>query len=127
MCQWIVFCLHFSAVIRSHWKKLFICSSGHGDMALANSIGSNIFEILFCLAVPWMIQTAINNEGLELQGKMAFVSISLVTSSLIPFVLISLNNWVIDKKLGGIMIIMYGLFIVLDTYYEMETSPPPCE
>ena len=25
-------------------------------MALANSIGSNIFEVLFCLGIPWMVE-----------------------------------------------------------------------
>lgn len=95
-------------------------------MALANSIGSNIFEMLFCLAVPWMIQCAVTGEDIGLMGAMVFVSMCLVISSMVPLVLICLNRWVIDRKLGGIMILMYILFIILDTYYELETSPPPC-
>ena len=95
-------------------------------MALANSIGSNIFEVLFCLGIPWMVETASSGKSLEVMGGMMFVSICLIISSLIPLVLISLNSWIIDRKLGGIMILMYVLFIVLDTYYELETSPPPC-
>ena len=32
-------------------------------MAVSNSIGSNVFDILIGLAVPWFIRTAIVNPG----------------------------------------------------------------
>ena len=112
--------------METQFYKLSDVVSGYGDMALANSIGSNIFEVLFCLGIPWMVETASSGKSLDVMGGMMFVSICLIISSLIPLVLISLNSWIIDRKLGGIMILMYILFIVLDTYYELETSPPPC-
>lgn len=37
--------------------------SGQGDMAVSNSLGSNIFDILIGLAFPWFIQTAIIEPG----------------------------------------------------------------
>ena len=36
---------------------------GHGDMAVSNAIGSNVFDILMCLGLPWFIDTAIVNPG----------------------------------------------------------------
>jgi Ca2+/Na+ antiporter len=38
-------------------------SSGHGDMAVANAIGSNVFDILVCLGIPWFLETAIVDPG----------------------------------------------------------------
>lgn len=32
-------------------------------MAVSNAIGSNVFDILVCLGLPWFLQTAIFNPG----------------------------------------------------------------
>jgi len=37
--------------------------SGYGDMAVSNAIGSNVFDILVCLGLPWFLQTAVFNPG----------------------------------------------------------------
>lgn len=44
---------------------------GHGDMAVSNSIGSNVFDILVCLGLPWFLQTAIVEPGsyVEVRSK----------------------------------------------------------
>jgi sodium/potassium/calcium exchanger 4 len=34
-----------------------------GDMAVSNAIGSNVFDILLCLGLPWFIKTAIVDPG----------------------------------------------------------------
>lgn len=36
---------------------------GYADMAVSNAIGSNIFDILICLGIPWFLQTAIVRPG----------------------------------------------------------------
>lgn len=35
----------------------------YGDMAVSNAVGSNVFDILICLGLPWFIQTAIIKPG----------------------------------------------------------------
>ena len=40
-----------------------VVKEGHGDMAVSNAIGSNVFDILVCLGIPWFIQTAIKDPG----------------------------------------------------------------
>ncbi|KOB73450.1 putative potassium-dependent sodium-calcium exchanger [Operophtera brumata] len=32
-------------------------------MAVSNAVGSNVFDILVCLGLPWFIQTAIIQPG----------------------------------------------------------------
>ena len=44
-----------------------VVREGHGDMAVSNAIGSNVFDILMCLGIPWFLQTAVIDPGYEVQ------------------------------------------------------------
>ena len=37
--------------------------AGYGDMAVSNAVGSNVFDILICLGLPWFMQTALIAPG----------------------------------------------------------------
>ncbi len=41
----------------------FTFQTGQGDMAISNTIGSNVFDILIGLALPWWIKTVCVNPG----------------------------------------------------------------
>lgn len=41
----------------------FGCLQGLGDMAVSNAIGSNVFDILLCLGLPWFLKTAVVSRG----------------------------------------------------------------
>ena len=36
---------------------------GYGDMGVSNAVGSNVFDILVCLGLPWFLKTGIINPG----------------------------------------------------------------
>ena len=38
-------------------------SAGQGDMAVSNTIGSNVFDVLIGLALPWFIKTVMVSPG----------------------------------------------------------------
>lgn len=44
-------------------SSLAVIKDGQGDMAVSNAVGSNVFDILVCLGLPWFIQTAIIKPG----------------------------------------------------------------
>lgn len=44
-------------------SSIAVIKEGYGDMAVSNAIGSNVFDILVCLGLPWFIQTAIIKPG----------------------------------------------------------------
>lgn len=44
-------------------SSLLVVRKGLGDMAVCNALGSNIFEILVGLGLPWLIKTAILEPG----------------------------------------------------------------
>ncbi|MED6282843.1 hypothetical protein CHARACLAT_002495 [Characodon lateralis] len=45
--------------------SLIVARQGLGDMAVSNTIGSNVFDILVGLGVPWAMQTMCVNYGSE--------------------------------------------------------------
>ena len=45
----------------------YVVIIGYGDMAVSNAIGSNVFDILLCLGLPWFIKTAIVNPGSQIK------------------------------------------------------------
>lgn len=44
-------------------SSLAVIKEGLGDMAVSNAVGSNVFDILVCLGLPWFIQTALIKPG----------------------------------------------------------------
>lgn len=44
-------------------SSIAVIKEGYGDMAVSNAVGSNVFDILICLGLPWFIQTAIIMPG----------------------------------------------------------------
>lgn len=46
-------------------SSVIVTAQGHGSMGISNSIGSNTFDILLCLGLPWLIKTLIapTNSG----------------------------------------------------------------
>lgn len=55
--------------------------AGMGDMAVSNSIGSNVFDILIGLGLPWALQTLAVKYG------------SYVSPAFVHMILFSLTNY----------------------------------
>jgi len=45
--------------------SVMVARNGYGDMAVSNSIGSNVFDILLGLGLPWFLSTTIRPNGGE--------------------------------------------------------------
>ncbi|XP_054899502.1 sodium/potassium/calcium exchanger 3-like [Poeciliopsis prolifica] len=83
--------------------SLIVARQGMGDMAVSNSIGSNIFDILLGLGFPWALRTllvdhgsvvSINNKGLVYSVILLLASVFLTVMS------VHLNHWRLDRRLG---------------------------
>jgi K+-dependent Na+/Ca+ exchanger-like protein len=111
-----------------------VAQKGEGDMAVSNAIGSNVFDICVCLAVPWFINTAITGES----AKIFSSNLTLMIFTLfliVAFVLITLKlegklhahtiidtdkgadekaeveAWHLTPRLGYIFLFLYALFV----------------
>lgn len=106
--------------------SIFLFKIGHGSMGISNSIGSNTFDILLCLGLPWLIKAAflpikagqhfvgINSTGLE------YSAISLLSTLLMLYVAFSLNKFRLDRRVGNACLIMYAVFLILASLIELN-------
>ncbi|KAF4802646.1 Sodium/potassium/calcium exchanger 3 [Turdus rufiventris] len=81
--------------------SLIVARQGMGDMAVSNSIGSNVFDILIGLGLPWALQTLAVDYGSYVFG-------------------VHMNKWKLDKKLGCVCLSLYGIFLCFSIMTEFN-------
>lgn len=107
-------------------SSVIVSKQGHGSMGISNSIGSNTFDILLCLGLPWFIKATflptivdkhwvgINSAGIE------YSAISLLSTLLLLYLTFFLNKFQLDKRVGRICLLMYAIFLILASLIELN-------
>ncbi|XP_055362518.1 sodium/potassium/calcium exchanger 4 isoform X1 [Betta splendens] len=101
--------------------SLIVARQGLGDMAVSNTIGSNVFDILVGLGVPWALQTTCVSYGSEvvINSRGLVYSVVLLLGSVALTVLgIHLNKWRLDVKLGIYVLVLYAVFLCFSIMIE---------
>ncbi|PZC79982.1 hypothetical protein B5X24_HaOG215572 [Helicoverpa armigera] len=104
-------------------SSLAVIKEGYGDMAVSNAVGSNVFDILVCLGLPWFIQTAIIHPGSHVNvyhKGLIYSTLSLFSTVIFLVVATHANGWKLDRKYGAVLMIWYILFITLASFYELN-------
>ncbi|XP_056403050.1 sodium/potassium/calcium exchanger 4 isoform X2 [Hyla sarda] len=103
--------------------SLIVARQGLGDMAVSNTIGSNVFDILVGLGVPWGIQTMVIHSGstVKINSKGLVYSVILLLGSVALTVIgVHVNNWKLDKKLGYYVLVLYAIFLCFSVLIEFN-------
>ncbi|XP_077379519.1 sodium/potassium/calcium exchanger 3-like [Festucalex cinctus] len=103
--------------------SVIVARQGLGDMAISNSIGSNVFDILVGLGLPWTLQTLCIDYGsiVHLNSKGLIFSVGLLLASVFFTVFgVHLNKWTLDWKLGLACLIMYAIFLCFSILIEFN-------
>lgn len=102
-------------------SSLAVAKQGFGDMAVSNAIGSNVFDILLCLGLPWFLKTAVVDPGsvvlVESRG-LTYSTCSLFSTVVFLVVATHYNGWKLDPKYGVMLMVWYLIFMVLACLYE---------
>ena len=104
-------------------SSLIVARQGDGDMAVSNTVGSNVFDILLCLGLPWLLNTTAVDLGgyvVVLSGSIIYTSISLFGTVFVTIFLVMLNKWYLNKCLGMAFLILYLIFITIATLFELN-------
>ncbi|XP_025767288.1 sodium/potassium/calcium exchanger 3 isoform X2 [Oreochromis niloticus] len=101
--------------------SLIVARQGMGDMAVSNSIGSNIFDVLLGLGFPWALRTLIVSYGsvVTINSKGLVYSVILLLASVTLTVLcVHLNHWRLDRRLGVCLLLLYAVFLLCSVGFE---------
>ncbi|XP_019872937.1 sodium/potassium/calcium exchanger 4-like [Aethina tumida] len=111
-------------------SSVIVTNQGFGSMGISSSIGSNTFDILLCLGLPWLIKTAfypkvpgqhwikINSSGLN------YSALSLLSTLVLLYLSIALNKFKLDWKVGLICLLTYIGFLTLASLIELNVFFP---
>uniref|UniRef100_A0A4W5RJX9 Solute carrier family 24 member 6a n=1 Tax=Hucho hucho TaxID=62062 RepID=A0A4W5RJX9_9TELE len=92
--------------------SLIVARQGMGDMAVSNSIGSNIFDVLLGLGFPWFLRTLVVDYG-SVVGTYFFVLISFC-----EVLSVHLNRWWLDRRLGLCLMMLYAIFLLCSVGFQ---------
>ncbi|XP_023932130.1 probable sodium/potassium/calcium exchanger CG1090 [Lingula anatina] len=112
--------------------SLLVVRDGYGDMAVSNAVGSNVFDILLCLGLPWFLDSCMHGlESIEVYSEgLTYSSLTLLSTVMFLLVATHLNGWKLDRKFGIVLMLVYVLFMVLASLYELNVfgyfHPPEC-
>ncbi|XP_055845379.1 sodium/potassium/calcium exchanger 4-like [Episyrphus balteatus] len=118
-------------------SSVIVTNQGHGQMGISNSIGSNTFDILLCLGVPWFVKAffvptipgahwvVLNSSGLT------YSAFSLLTTLFGLYIAFAANKFRLDWKIGIACAVMYVGFLILASMIELNVffnvNLPICE
>lgn len=111
---------------------VLIVKMGFGNMAFSNLIGSNIFDILFCLGLPWLVKTLCNTGGrLRINsGALTYTTLTLLGTTVLMLVTLCAARWRLNWRVGLVCLGLYVAFLTLACCYELNYfgpfNPPTC-
>ena len=98
-------------------------------MAVSNSIGSNTFDILVCLGIPWMIKALIRAASNDEQSEwfvqvnsegLAYTVISLLASLIILYCIFLASKFVLSRTVALVCLIIYAVFLTISLLFELN-------
>ena len=113
--------------------SMIVARAGEADMAIANAVGSNVFDILLGLGFPWMLRGIINESVGEKPCDYYFpvkkcgieISVGILFGTLgVFFLVLVLYKWRMNNKLGITFLVLYLFYILWTLLRSFPTGNP---
>lgn len=106
-------------------SSMAVARKGQADMAVSSSVGSNIFDILVGLPIPWLVKCGIESGNPDFRGVpikspyLMFYTCLLLGMVFGTVMSIKICGWKLQKALGACMAFLYFVFIVTTITVEL--------
>lgn len=108
-------------------SSISVAKDGFADMAVANAVGSNVFDIWLGLGLPWCLYLSWQTPSYIIVSTKELVPSSLILLGVLVFYIgtVMARGFTISVKMGYVYVAMYGLYAlyniilvwVLDVYH----------
>lgn len=101
-------------------SSLIVAKKWKADMAVSNAVWSNIFDILICLGLPWMVYILRTGKNVYVWTEWLTESVLILFGIMIlmSFYMIA-NKYRINKTYGIILIGIYLVYLCYQIYLAM--------
>ncbi|TMW64130.1 hypothetical protein Poli38472_014247 [Pythium oligandrum] len=94
-------------------SSILVARDGQGDMAVSNAVGSNVFDILLGLGLPFFLSNLIYKEPVVVVVDDLELSIFILFGVLLTVVVLLLaSRWRLHPVTGAIMLVLYAAYVV---------------
>ena len=107
---------------------------GLGNATVSCLLGSNIFDLLFGLGLPWFLQSSALHSEPSIQllsSGLIYPGLGLLATILLLPVLTVVCGSKMNKVFGGVLLAWYIAFLTTSGLYQMnffgDVSLPPCQ
>lgn len=94
------------------FSSLIVAKQGRGEMAVSNAIGSNIFDILVGLGLPFLIVMLASGGVIEAGGDLMSSTFILSISVILLIILLLAQKWKIGKFTGTVLLLAYLFYVI---------------
>jgi len=96
------------------FSSLIVARQGRGEMAVSNAIGSNIFDILVGLGLPFIIVMSISGGVIDAGGDLMSSTLILSGSVLLLIILLVTLRWKVGKFAGIVLLAAYIFYVTYE-------------
>lgn len=102
-------------------SSIFASKRGSGDMAISNAVGSNTFDILIGLGLPWCVYTWWKGSPVTVGTESLMSSMILLFATVIVlFFLIIAQQYQLRKSAGWTLILLYVAYLIFTVFQVLS-------
>lgn len=100
--------------------SMIAARSGEANMAIANAVGSNVFDVLIGLGFPWFLRGLIKSEPMPVDRDGIALNVIILFCTAILFVtVLALNDWSMNTKTGIFLFSVYIAYVIFVVIHEL--------
>jgi len=93
-------------------SSVIVAKQGRGDMAVSNAVGSNTFDILICLGLPWFVYILIKGQDVVVATENLVSSIFLLFGTVVAmFLILGIQRFKIGRHSGYFLLGLYAMYL----------------
>jgi len=106
--------------------SMIAARNGEADMAIANAVGSNVFDVLLGLGFPWWLAIIVKGEDFKVCKDGIIVAVIILFCTVLLFVaVLAINKWQMNTSVGVGLFALYGLYVIY-TIVSASSSGKKC-
>ncbi len=94
------------------FASVVVARQGRGDMAVANAVGSNVFDILIGLGLPWILVLIFQGGTISVGTADLFTSTLILLGTVVLLFVFLTTGHRLSRAEGGILILAYIIYVI---------------